>query len=685
MWPDLAASQGRAAVNPIERAAAGLKAFAMRFGSYSRSWWLGWGRTRIDYRAEVGDGRSNSIVEACIGWIQRTFPEAPVRIVSINAQGEEVPQDDHALKLLLDTPNPFYPGELLWSATLADRTADGNAYWLKVRSGAGRVVQLWWVPHTMMEPKWPDNGTEFISHYEYTPDVTPIRIDTADVVHFRWGLDPRNPRKGCSPLKSLLREIFTDDEAGNYTASMLRNTGVPPVVISPGKDAKPTQDELEEVKNTYVQRTTGDQRGMPIVMRGETSIQVLGFNPQQMDMRMARRVPEERVSAVLGIPAAVVGLGTGLENTKVGATMAQMREQAYESNIIPTQRLMGAELRTQLLPDFGDVRKLRLEFDLSQVRVLQADQNDLHTRAREDLNAGGVTVNEFREMIDLEPLDGPAGDVLYVPIGVTPTHPDEMMAAPAPAAPPPSLPGQPAKVHALPARREHKDAGTIGAALRRLRTRLQPSAERDLVRFLAAQAERVVGRLGGKRKADLPTPEELLGPDEEKRLRAILEAIHQRMLQGVHGLVEDALGIAFDLDDATTRAFLTAAGSQIAGITETTRQAVRDALQAGQAEGEGLSELAARIRDLPAFNQARGQLVARTELGHASNLAAVHSYRASGVVIGVRVLDGDFDEACAAMDGRTFTLDEAPAPLQHPNCTRALVPLTDASQLEEAA
>jgi hypothetical protein len=32
-------------------------------------------------------------------------------------------------------------------------------------------------------------------------------------VHFRFGLDPDDPRKGYSPLKSVLREVFTDDEA----------------------------------------------------------------------------------------------------------------------------------------------------------------------------------------------------------------------------------------------------------------------------------------------------------------------------------------------------------------------------------------------------------------------------------------------------------------------------------------
>jgi hypothetical protein len=80
-----------------------------------------------------------------------------------------------------------------------------------------------------------------------------------------------------------------------------------------------------------------------------------------------------------------------------------------------------------------------------------------------------------------------------------------------------------------------------------------------------------------------------------------------------------------------------------------------------------------RIRGLPAFGSARATVVARTELGASQNEAALASYTASGVVVGVRVHDGDYDDACAAMDGRTFALDQAPPSLQHPNCTFALL------------
>jgi HK97 family phage portal protein len=437
-------------MNPITRA---FKAVQMSFSARTTAWFSMFvGRTRFDYRAEVGDGSRNSIVAACVLWICRTFPEAPIRVCAINADGEDTPLQNHPLKMLLDTPNPYYPGELLWSATLADRTISGNAYWIKIRSAAGRVVELWWVPSTLIEPQWPDDGSQFISHYKYTPGSEPLRLETRDVVHFRYQtFDPHNIRKGLSPIQTLVREIFTDDEAANYTAAMLRNVGVPPVIISPSNDASPTQAELEQTKTRYQDITTGDNRGQALVMSGPTNVSTLGFNPQQMDTRNSRRVPEERVSAVLGIHAAVVGLGTGLENTKVGATMSEMREQAYESNIIPTQRLMAAEIRSQLLPDFGDVRRLKVDFDLSEVRVLQVDQNALWARTLAALNGGAITLNMWRQEVGMEPV--PEGDVYYIPGTVTPTNTDELIPVPEPA--PTMLPtaaDQPALPAAVPKR-----------------------------------------------------------------------------------------------------------------------------------------------------------------------------------------------------------------------------------------
>lgn len=474
-------------VNPFIRAFKAASAFVMRFGNrWGWTWPTALGSTSLDYAREVGDGRGNAAVSACVLWVCRAFPEAPLRVRL--RQGTELkPQPDHELTILLDQPNGFYSGHLLWSATLADWMLDGNAYWIKQRNGAGRVVALWWAPASTMCPKW-DTDTEFVSYYQYNPGNAPQRIDSADVVHFRYGLDPDNVRLGCSPLKSLLREVFTDNEAANFTAALLRNLGVPGVVLS-ADDLTP--DQAQQTKDEMNSKFRGDKRGEPLVLSGKWEARVMSFNPEQMQIREVRRIPEERISAIFGTPAVVVGLGAGLDRSTF-ANFAEAREAAYESNIIPTQRLMAAELRTQLLPDFGDPRRLVLDFDLSQVRVLQPDQDRLYSRVVGAVGGGLLSLNEGREMLGKEPLDGTAGDALLIPNSVTPTDPATLLAAPNPQ---PALP-----------------PGQDLAAL--------PPPAKELIRALAKRAQRVTPLGADEPWADLPAEPTLDDATLERYLAA---------------------------------------------------------------------------------------------------------------------------------------------------------------------
>ena len=68
------------------------------------------------------------------------------------------------------------------------------------------LVEYWWAPQWTVEPKG-DEKT-FITHYEYQPGTEPQVILPEDVIHFRFGLDADNPRKGRSQLKSVLREVY---------------------------------------------------------------------------------------------------------------------------------------------------------------------------------------------------------------------------------------------------------------------------------------------------------------------------------------------------------------------------------------------------------------------------------------------------------------------------------------------
>lgn len=382
-------------INPIKRLSSMI---------FSRSTWNFWslGRHRFGYDREVGDPMASSIVAATVTWFAKNFPEAPPALWDVTGTQEEQVRD-HALLRLLQRPNEHYTGPILWWATTIDWLCNGDGYWIVIPSRAGTPVELWWAPSWTIRPM-PDlnDSSVYVSYYEYTIDGQTRELPPSQVIHFRYGLDPRNERAGLSPLKSVLREIFTDNEAVDFTASLLRNMGVPGLLVSPDSGVTISDEEAEEAKQFLSEQFTGEHRGKPLVQTAPTKIQEFGFSPEQLLLRDLRRIPEERISAVLGIPAVVVGLGAGLERSTF-TNMAEAREAAYESGLIPAQKILGEEIRFQLLPLFGDDPfAFRFGFDLSKVRVLQEDLYRLTQRHDLAVRGGWELVSEARRAVNLE-------------------------------------------------------------------------------------------------------------------------------------------------------------------------------------------------------------------------------------------------------------------------------------------
>jgi hypothetical protein len=365
-------------------------------------------RTRFDFRREVGDPATNSIVGSVVGWIARNFPEAPVRIVPEGSIGDDDlqikpgPTGAGYMLRLLEKPNAFYSGILQWHGD--DRRLRRREQRVLVQAASGErpgdraVVDPVTAARAALARRRPD--AVFISHYEYRVNGRLYAIDPLDIVHFRNGIDPDNQRKGRNQLTSLLREIFTDDEAANFTAALLRNLGVPGVVISPsnttGSIGAQTVDP-EVVKTTWMEKTTGDKRGEPFVSNIPIDVKSFAFNPQQMQLRELRRIPEERVSAVLGVPAGVAGLGAGLDRNTF-SNYGEANKAAYTQGVIPLHRLIAAELELQLLPDFVNVETTALDvwFDWRLAVAMQEAAGEIWKRFESAATKGLVTRAAFK-------------------------------------------------------------------------------------------------------------------------------------------------------------------------------------------------------------------------------------------------------------------------------------------------
>lgn len=383
----------------------------------------------------------SNVVMAPVFFIQRSFTEAEAVVQTRRADGVWKNADDHALQVLIDNPNPAYGADELWKATILGYVLDGNSYWLKVRNRIGEVIELWYLPHWLVRPEYNLGDTaDFISHYSFTPTGMAGRspaspneeIAPRDIVHFRFGLDPENPRLGLSPLRTLLKELFTDDEAAVFTGFILQNSGVPGIIVSPKDTIAPEQ--VTRMKTEVDNASRGANRGSTLVFGRPTELKQYGFDPNQLMLGNLRDIVEERVCAVTGIPAAVVGFGSGLQQTKVGATMRENVRLAWNTCLIPMQKTLAKQLTRQLLPDFvSQTRRFRAWFDTSDVSAFQEEIDIKSTTVLAQVAGGVLRVDRGQEALGLE-VD-PNMKVYYRPTNVTVVGEDgEPIEAPVPPA-----------------------------------------------------------------------------------------------------------------------------------------------------------------------------------------------------------------------------------------------------------
>jgi hypothetical protein len=87
-------------------------------------------------------------------------------------------------------------------------------------------------------------------------------------------------------------------------------------------------------------------------MSGRTKVQQFGFSPQQLALRDARRIAEERVTGAIGLPAIVAGWA------RPGPIAVRELQGGARGQHHPAQHYLAKVIQRQLLPDFEPTRWL---------------------------------------------------------------------------------------------------------------------------------------------------------------------------------------------------------------------------------------------------------------------------------------------------------------------------------------
>lgn len=373
--------------------------------------------TSRDWAAKVGDRWRSSATWCALNWIIQSFPEARLQVCTTGPERDRV-IDHHPLTDLLAHPNPAYSANVLWTGTLISFLCDGNAYWLKIRSSGGQVEQLWYIPHFQIAPQWAQDGSAYIDRYAYTVNGVTSYPSVEDVVHFRYGINPRDIRRGISPWAQVDRWIATDNEQATYHAALLENMGVPGILISPAPGTEPGSMQFDEegdgerIKKRIGASTTGDRRFEPVVIPAPIHIDKLGFSPEEMALERLVDVPAAFVFAAIGLDPMVAGLPS---ESKTYANYHEAMRGGWTNCVLPTMAQLADAITTQLLPDIDASPNTRVVFDTSDVTALQEDQDALVARLVKASGGPVMTPNEARLEMGLQPIANPEYDVLRAP------------------------------------------------------------------------------------------------------------------------------------------------------------------------------------------------------------------------------------------------------------------------------
>lgn len=392
------------------------------------SYWGHYFARDTDYRHEVGDLDLNSLAMAVVNFTANRIPEARPVVARTSEAGDQELDFSHPAAELIRRPNAHHIWANYAAAISMGWWFNGNVYLYKSRGPTQEVLELWLLPHFLVEPRWPGDGRSpqvpddpnndpFLSHYQYTPPgKTPVLYSAKDIIHLKRGVDLMRPRLGLGAFESLYKELYGDERMALFTASIMKNMGIQVPILSPqDSDIKIDEVAAAAMKEQWMAKTTGARAGEPVINTIPITAEKFGFTPSEMDVAKLRLHPESRVCAVCQISPAALQVMVGIQNGTSYASSEQAREQGYEEVIIPIQTVWGEELTHQLLSEFKGSEGAELRFDTSKVRVLQEDADNLMKRAATGYLGGFLKRTDARKMVGLQTT--PDDEVFFDPRG----------------------------------------------------------------------------------------------------------------------------------------------------------------------------------------------------------------------------------------------------------------------------
>lgn len=642
---------------------------------------------------------------ACVGIVADVGSAVPLRVYDEQADGTTPTVPNHPMAALMRRPNPeMWFGEFIWTILMTAAVA-GFCVIEKVRSKVGRPVELWPLDPTRLRavlrnqapPDW---------EYRIAGRQTPILIPAENAMVYRWRNRLNRSPYGIGPFETLFREIGLQNIMTDFLKAFFDGGALPQQMVMidtlPGQQL--SQEQKDALRDAFMRRFGGLSNAWEPIFGGSIKdVKQIGFDFEQLAWEKLRDLNDLAVCQAFGVPASMAQIRVGLEHATNRANVEADELRLYRQVIIPQLSRLDGVLTLGLLSEFPTSgRNESLEFDYSGVSALKEDQTKELEQFRGMGREGHATVNDVRRKANLPELPSEIGDVLYVPLFVSPKSAitGEAFPAVSPVAAPttPATDDDTAQLGAGTVRELAASTGpssrmaAIGEANRTAHQQIAAARTPSVGAFFTAQGNRVVGATtlrAGSGPAHRMVAVAVDWDDEDRLLSEVVRRIHLLAGQTSWANTAEQLGVelAWDLANPRVRDVMDQLALRVTGINDTSRTLVQEAVTKAAENGTSLEDLKAQLQKLfTSWADWRAESVARTESMMSYGLASTAAYRESGVVTQIQCFDnaGHKDTygakdglSCAERDGLIDSLDSAELHLEseHVNGSLAIAPV----------
>jgi HK97 family phage portal protein len=658
-------------------------------------WTIARGQTPSDFQGTGEEVRlrgweRHPVVAACVRAITDLVAAVPLEMYRRDGTGAAVVLPNHEA-LALFRGEQGGPSEYRLKARTAQHFLTyGNAFWVLERNGRrGLPRSIRIVPPAQVQYVWLDPATDLIATYDWRDVQGTVHTGTSaeDMVHFR-DLDSTDGIFGYPRGAAALRSILADSEASEYVRQVVTNHGTPGVAVM--VDGSVTPEELEAGRQRWQERwVERGGRGGASFMAGVLDIKPLGFNLAELEFPDLRAVTREDICVAFAVDRRMVGVSSGTSDGGLSGTQfREARHRLIQQAVYPVMRCIEDEINHVLTPEYGEVY---CRFSEEYIAAITEDVTQTSARVVSEVAGKIRTVEEARDAVglpaEMDPTHTLPGGMT---VGDAAANAQAMQAAllEATTNPPPPADG------AAPAGAFGRAGGYAGLAralglspeeadrlwrsFDETARRQEGPYERTALALFRAEGEdvaRLLLSLGVA--ADL-----LTDPYVQAALARIgaayapgaayhrawltryVKLIGQTVQVGASD-VAARVGISFTLEHPRAQAVIRQrAADLVTHVTETTRDAIREAVLAGRTEGLSVREIAKRIQETTfgEISAARAVTIARTETVGALNAGAFEAARSSNVMRSKEWLtqgDDRVRETHAALNGQRVDIGAA--------------------------